>query len=115
MKIVKENTECSHMKVVVKRNEGKGWNNNLILATDSSGIVTGFRLNCHDVHNLIEQLTLKDLSDDDHGELTVEIRGIEYTFVEPMWRLIHCALHDWLETHLNNTGLTDEAFALSYR
>ncbi|KKN60237.1 hypothetical protein LCGC14_0534360 [marine sediment metagenome] len=96
------------MKAIMKRNKGKGWNNNVLLAIDESDITTVMRLDKGDALALYHQLALKDLSNDDHGELTVEVRGMEYTFVEPMWRTIFCAVDEWFESYMINVELVAE-------
>lgn len=98
------------MKAIVKRVEGKGWNKNVLLATDESGATTIIRLDSGDAIALYHQLGLKDLSNrqpdgtytDAHGELTVKVRGMEYTFVEPMWRTILCAVDEWFKLYAIN-------------
>ncbi len=113
MNIVKQNgAELNYMKAVVKRDEGKGWDKNILLATDESGVTTGMRLDSGDALSLYHQFALKDLSDNDHGELTVENRGLKHTFTEPMWRTVFCALDEWFQAYMNNVPFVDSELVL---
>ena len=87
------------MKATVRMSKANDWNNMILKATDS-GVTTFMRLDRGDALSLYQQFALKDLSDNDHGELTVVNKGLKYTLEEAMWRTIFCALDGWFESYM---------------